>query len=140
MTGYLTKVKPEELKAGDKVREQEIALRIPNAEVMDIFRKSVVEWFYDKAINSDRRELFHVLWSGNGENLTELLSDLLFDTISYHDYAESFYHAFVTGLVSSAGYIVESNYEWDWKIGYCDQRPQKPPGSSHRNKDCRGRR
>lgn len=111
MTGYLTKVKPEELKAGDKVREQEIALRIPNAEVMDIFRKSVVEWFYDKAINSDRRELFHVLWSGNGENLTELLSDLLFDTISYHDYAESFYHAFVTGLVSSAGYIVESNYE-----------------------------
>ncbi len=40
-----------------------------------------------------------------------LLSDLLFDTISYHDYAESYYHAFLTGLMSSAGYIVESNYE-----------------------------
>ena len=26
-------------------------------------------------------------------------------------FSESFYHAFVTGLVSSAGYIVESNYE-----------------------------
>lgn len=33
----------------------------------------------------------------------ELLLDLLFDTISFHDYAESFYHAFVTGLVASAG-------------------------------------
>ena len=111
MTGYLTKVKSEELEAGDKVREQEIALRIPNAEVMDIFRKSVVEWFYDKSISGDRHELFETLWSGDAKKLTELLSDLLFDTISYHDYAESFYHAFVTGLVSSAGYIVESNYE-----------------------------
>ena len=111
MTGYLTKVKPEKLNAGDKLKDQEIALQIPNAEVMDIFRKSVVEWFYDKTINSDRQELFHALWNGDAEKLTELLSDLLFDTISYHDYSESFYHAFVTGLVSSAGYIVESNYE-----------------------------
>lgn len=34
-----------------------------------------------------------------------------FDTISYHDYNESFYHAFIVGLVSNAGYKVESNYE-----------------------------
>ena len=39
------------------------------------------------------------------------MSDLLFDTISYFDYQESFYHAFITGLVSNAGYVVESNYE-----------------------------
>lgn len=39
-------------------------------------------------------------------------SDLLFDTISYHDYKESFYHAFVVGLVAGAGYKVESNYEY----------------------------
>nr|WP_300884753.1 PD-(D/E)XK nuclease domain-containing protein [uncultured Schaedlerella sp.] len=43
--------------------------------------------------------------------LTELFSDLLFDTISYHDYAESFYLAFLTGLFYNAGYRVESNYE-----------------------------
>ena len=47
----------------------------------------------------------------DAEKLTGLLSNLLFDTISYHDYAESFYHAFVTGLLVNAGYIVESNYE-----------------------------
>lgn len=36
---------------------------------------------------------------------------MLFDTISYHDYKESFYHTFITGLVSNAGFQVESNYE-----------------------------
>lgn len=40
-----------------------------------------------------------------------MLSNILFDTISYHDYQESFYHAFLAGLFSGAGYIVESNYE-----------------------------
>ena len=111
MTGYLTKVKPENLLPEERLEVQKNFLQIPNAEVMEIFRKSVVEWFYDKSINSDRRELFEILWNGDATKLTDLLSDLLFDTISYHDYAESFYHAFITGLVSSAGYIVESNYE-----------------------------
>ena len=111
MTGYLTKVEPKKLLPEERAEFQKMFLQIPNAEVMDIFRKSVVEWFYDKSINSDRRELFEALWNGNASRLTELLSDLLFDTISFHDYSESFYHAFVTGLVASAGYIVESNYE-----------------------------
>ena len=47
----------------------------------------------------------------NEDKLTELISDILFDTISFHDYAESYYHAFLAGLLSQAGYIVESNYE-----------------------------
>ena len=33
------------------------------------------------------------------------------ETISYHDYSESFYHAILIGLLSKAGYIVESNFE-----------------------------
>ena len=111
MTGYLTKVKPEELEHGDRLEKGQTALRIPNVEVVDIFQKSVVEWFRQKTFSSDRQELFEALWSGDAKKLTELLSDLLFDTISYYDYAESFYHAFMTGLVLNAGYIVESNYE-----------------------------
>lgn len=43
--------------------------------------------------------------------LTERISDLLFDSISYFDYRESFYHAFLTGMFSNAGYAVTSNYE-----------------------------
>lgn len=111
MTGYLTKARVNEEKTREMAEDSRTALCIPNAEVTDIFRKSVVEWFHKKVVGSDRRELFVALWNGDAEKLTELLSDLLFDTISYHNYAESFYHAFVTGLVANAGYIVESNYE-----------------------------
>lgn len=114
LTGYLTRVE-----AGDTVDKKytnDLAaplttLKIPNAEVMQIFRKSVLEWFTCKSIHSDRTDLFTALWSGDDDRLTELLSDILFDTISFHDYAESYYHAFLAGLFSQAGYIVESNYE-----------------------------
>ena len=111
LTGYLTRAFPEEFDFGEGNAEKGIALKIPNAEVMDIFRKSVAEWFRNKSVHSDRREMFAALWKGEADKLTKILSDLLFDTISYHDYQESFYHAFITGLFSSAGYIVESNFE-----------------------------
>ena len=32
-------------------------------------------------------------------------------TISYHDYREDFYHAFLAGIFTGAGYMVESNRE-----------------------------
>ena len=39
------------------------------------------------------------------------MSRLLLRTISYHDYKEDFYHAFLAGIFSGAGYDVESNRE-----------------------------
>lgn len=104
LTGYLTK-------ADNDTNLKETKLKIPNAEVMDIFRKSVLEWFEDSVEQSNRKPLFEALWNGEQDKLTEILSDLLFNTISYHDYAESYYHAFLAGLFANAGYIVESNYE-----------------------------
>lgn len=104
LTGYLTKT-------GENSESQNVCLKIPNAEVRDIFQNSVIEWFNDRSVKSDRHLLFQALWNSDADKLSELLSDLLFNTISYHDYAESYYHAFLTGLFSSAGYIVESNYE-----------------------------
>lgn len=109
-TGYLTRVRPKE-SSGQEPLPGRQELKIPNAEVMGIFKKSVKAWFTEMAVEKDRRELFAALWSGDAKKLTELISDLLFVTISYHDYAESFYHAFLTGLFSNAGYRVESNYE-----------------------------
>lgn len=110
LTGYLTRV------CGEKIQEQVYlpgrhTLRIPNTEVMGIFRKSVKVWFADTTAKKDRRELFAALWDGDAGKLTDIISDLLFVTISYHDYAGSFYHAFLTGVFSNAGYRVESNYE-----------------------------
>lgn len=111
LTGYLTRERKEILDAADQLGDNEIALKIPNAEVLDIFRKSIVTYFNQKAVRSDRTELFDAMWSGDAAKLSEILSGLLFDTISFYDYAESFYHAFMAGLLSSAGYVVESNYE-----------------------------
>ena len=39
------------------------------------------------------------------------MTKLLRRTISYHDYREDFYHAFLAGIFAGAGYRVESNKE-----------------------------
>lgn len=36
---------------------------------------------------------------------------MLWNTISYHDYKEDFYHAFLTGIFMGAGEQIESNKE-----------------------------
>ena len=106
LTGYLTKDIRQPSQGKTKA-----FLKISNAEIMDIFRKSVVHWFDEQIAVRDRSSLFIALWNEDSERLSELILDLLFETISYHDYAESFYHAFLAGLFANAGYIVESNYE-----------------------------
>lgn len=106
LTGYLTKDIKNPVSGKTKA-----FLKIPNAEIMDIFRKSVVRWFDERIAVRDRSELFKALWNKDVGRLSDLISELLFETISYHDYAESFYHAFLAGLFANAGYIVESNYE-----------------------------
>lgn len=39
------------------------------------------------------------------------MNKLLCRTISYHDHREDFYHAFLAGIFTGAGYMVESNKE-----------------------------
>ncbi len=39
------------------------------------------------------------------------MNKLLRKTISYHDYREDFYHAFLAGIFAGAGYEVDSNKE-----------------------------
>jgi len=109
-TGYLTRVHDDEF-SSDNLLPEEYALRIPNREIMGIFKNSIKAWLLDKAVSGNREEFFDALWNGKAQKLTDIISDLLFDTISYYDYKESFYHAFLTGLVANAGYQVESNYE-----------------------------
>lgn len=84
---------------------------IPNAEIREIFESTVVKWFQDKAKGTDRRTLFHAVWNGDSELLTREMSTLLRMTISYHDYKEDFYHAFLAGIFAGAGYMTESNRE-----------------------------
>ena len=109
LTGYLTRSSEENGKT-DKT-EGIISLKIPNEEIRDIFKTTVIKWFDDSAKNWSRKELFEAVWSGDCELLTQEVTKLLRKTISYHDYKEDFYHAFLAGIFAGAGYSVESNKE-----------------------------
>ena len=111
LTGYLTRALPDELETGDNLDKRQVALKLPNAEVKEIFKNSIDQWFSAKSASCNYGKLWQSLWSADTEDLGRQLSDLLFDTISYHDYSESFYHAFLTGLFSGTEYVLESNYE-----------------------------
>ena len=104
-TGYLTQVRGEELPPDTA------ALMIPNAEIRQIFETTVQEWFDDSARKENRTALFDAVWSGDIETLTEEMNELLRKTISYYDYKEDFYHAFLAGIFTGAGYSVDSNRE-----------------------------
>ncbi|MDO5418057.1 MAG: AAA family ATPase [Lachnospiraceae bacterium] len=107
LTGYLTTAAEQ-----SKVPNRNFAtLQIPNEEVKSIFKTAIVDWFQESMQLMDRKPLFDALWNGNTETAAAIISDILFDTISFHDYKESYYHAFIAGIFSGAGYIVESNRE-----------------------------
>ena len=109
LTGYLTKVRDKDLT--DSLPDGCSALMIPNAEIREIFETTVSKWFDDSAKAWNRSPLFDAVWSGNNEALTKEMTKLLRMTISYHDYREDFYHAFLAGIFTGAGYVVESNKE-----------------------------
>ena len=109
LTGYLTRIRETEL--DQKIPNGTEALIIPNAEIREIFETTIVKWFQESARVWDRQKLFGAVWNGNGETITQEMNRLLRKTISYHDYKEDFYHAFLAGIFAGAGYMVESNRE-----------------------------
>lgn len=109
LTGYLTGLREEELPGA--VPDGMTALRIPNEEIREIFETTIRKWFDDSAKTWNRKDLFASIWQGDSEAATEEINKLLRRTISYHDYREDFYLAFLAGIFTGAGYAVESNKE-----------------------------
>ena len=109
LTGYLTTVREEDLSTS--VPDGLSALAIPNAEIQEIFETTVMKWFSDSAKTWSRQILFDAVWKNDCELLPQEMNKLLRKTISYHDYKEDFYHAFLAGIFAGAGYSVESNKE-----------------------------
>ena len=109
LTGYLTTVREKDLSTS--VPDGLSALAIPNAEIQEIFETTVMKWFSDSAKTWSRQTLFDAVWKNDCELLTQEMNKLLRKTISYHDYKEDFYHAFLAGIFARAGYSVESNKE-----------------------------
>ncbi len=106
LTGYLTGSAAEQLDSGHKV----VALRIPNKEVHAVFQRAIGEWYRDQADEASLQALYDALWSMDEKDMTDVVSDLMMEMISYHDYKEAYYHAIMAGLLRGK-YTVTSNYE-----------------------------
>ena len=105
LTGYLTMVKES------KFISKEITLKIPNKEIREIFNDTIKEWFTTTVGNMNRNKLFQAIWNADVATITEQMTKILVRTISYYDYREDFYHAFLVGIFTGAGYSVKSNRE-----------------------------
>ena len=58
-----------------------------------------------------QKNMMEAFWSKNEEEAGRIVSELLWRTISYNDYHEDYYHAFLAGAFVGMGYEVESNKE-----------------------------
>ncbi|MBR1814821.1 MAG: AAA family ATPase [Lachnospiraceae bacterium] len=104
MTGYVTKIDPDD--SGEMTR-----LKIPNKEIATIFEDTVVQYFRDTIDTSKQKDLMRALWDRDSATATRIISDFLWRTISYFDYKEDYYHAFLAGIFVGMGYEVETNKE-----------------------------
>lgn len=104
MTGYLTK-------SGAGEEGETVRLKIPNREIASIFEDTVVAYFKNTLDHSVQQSMMEAFWNGDENNASRILSDLLWKTISYHDYHEDYYHTFLAGVFVGFGYEVESNKE-----------------------------
>lgn len=106
-TGYLTK-KEEYFKE----RYIFLKVRIPNTEVLTIYETTILNWLDRKIGREDFHDLYTAMEDGNADKMSDILSRQLFDTISFFDSAENFYHGFLAGILSqSQEYLVKSNRE-----------------------------
>ena len=108
MTGYLTSVEPDNPENYEF--RNEIKLRIPNREILQIYKDTLKDFFND-SVKCMKSDLEAALWNGDTGGLTEILNQILLTTISFHDYNENFYHAFLLGILTGLGYDPVSNQE-----------------------------
>lgn len=104
MTGYVTKADADE--DGETVQ-----IKIPNKEIATIFEDAVVTLFKDTIDNGRQKSMMAAFWELDAAGAGRAVSELLWKTISYNDYHEDYYHAFLTGVFTGLGYEVESNKE-----------------------------
>jgi len=107
-TGYLKKVGESVDRLGRIILE----MKIPNRELNIIFETQIKEWFRDKIAEKNLDALYNAVTSGDVETFQNELSDILSESISYMDNAESFYHGVMVGALARInGYRLRSNRE-----------------------------
>ena len=104
MTGYVTKADAEE-------EGETVSLKIPNKEIASIFEDTVVKLFKETIDTNMQKSMMEAFWNKDAKEAERIVSEFLWRTISYNDYHEDYYHAFLAGLFVGIGYEVESNKE-----------------------------
>lgn len=106
-TGYFRKVS-ERMEDESKY----ITLALPNREVRYIFNRHITNWFNVKMYHWDRSPLLQAVLNHDTEAMSEAISDILYESISFYDYGESFYHGIMLGILQGIKhYVVDSNRE-----------------------------
>ena len=106
-TGYFKK-------AGERFenRVQYLTLKIPNQEVLYIFENKIRGWFEERLKARDRQKFLSAVVSRDVQAMKNEIRGMLYDTISFMDYYESFYHGFLAGILYGIDYYtVKSNRE-----------------------------
>ena len=104
MTGYVTK-------ADSSVSKGRVRLRIPNAEIAEIFKDAVVNRFERTLDAGDVDAFVTAIWSRDETTASEMLTKILWNSISYFDYGEDYYHGMLNGIFTSRGFAPDSNDE-----------------------------
>lgn len=108
-TGYL-KSEGERVNNDDGTRF--ISLRIPNLEVMHIYKSKIREWFQEKVQSRDFKVLYQSILQNDVHTFEKELSVLLRESISYYDNKEAFYHGFLLGILQGMKeFTIDSNKE-----------------------------
>ncbi|MCR0147231.1 ATP-binding protein [[Clostridium] innocuum] len=109
-TGYL--------KAISKTDTNTYQIMIPNKEIQYIYTTIFEEWFKQQ-IKSYQASFLEALLQEHVEEANEILNTVLFQSMSYFDYDEKYYHGFLNGMLQGKGsYRIVSNQESGF--GRCD--------------------
>ena len=104
MTGYVSR-------ADTSASKGRVKLRIPNAEIAGIFKDAVVARF-ERTLDAGHVDAFiKAMWNQDAQTASEMLTSILWNSISYYDYGEAYYHGMLNGIFTSRGFSPDSNDE-----------------------------
>ena len=104
-TGYLTKKSPDE-------NGSTITLVIPNKEVKKAYEEKFIEWKVRRSNTTQSGKIIAALLSRDVKEAEKLLSQHLFESMSFFNYDEDFYHAFIGAYLKAGGYQLETDREY----------------------------
>lgn len=91
---------------------QYIAMAIPNAEVLYIYKTKILDWFREKVQDKNMKNLYDSMTLADAAGFQMELTQILRESISFYDNKEAFYHGFLIGLLERMeDYAVSSNQE-----------------------------